>query len=104
MPQDNKEKRENSNLVEIKEKETSEPAEIVDKAVSSFLKLDPHSKEETDIKIDFIRKMKEEGLDEDAMLDRYCEKYWDPDMEEVQPKDAFIINSKAIIKAFLKAL
>lgn len=60
--------------------------------------------EETDIKIDFIRKMKEEGLDDEAMLDRYCDKYWDPDMEEVQPKDAFIINSKAIIKAFLKAI
>ncbi len=60
--------------------------------------------EETEIKIDFIRKMKEDGLDDEAMLDRYCEKYWDPDMEEVQPKDAFIINSKAIIKAFLKAI
>ncbi len=60
--------------------------------------------EETDIKIDFIRKMKEEGLDDEAMLDRYCENYWDPDMEEVQPKDAFIINSKAIIKAFMKAI
>lgn len=60
--------------------------------------------EETEIKIDFIRMMKEDGLDDEAMLDRYCEKYWDPDMEEVQPKDAFIINSKAIIKAFMKAI
>lgn len=60
--------------------------------------------DETNIKIEFIRSMKEEGLDEEAMLDRYCDKYWDPDMEEVQPKDAFLINSKAIIKAFLKAL
>ena len=60
--------------------------------------------EETDIKIDFIREMKEEGLDAESMLDRYCDKYWDPDMEEVQPKDAFIINSRAIIKAFLKAI
>lgn len=60
--------------------------------------------DETNIKIEFIRSMKEEGLDEEAMLDRYCDKYWDPDMEEVQPKDVFLINSKAIIKAFLKAL
>ena len=54
--------------------------------------------------IEEIKKMKEEGLDDEAMLDRYCDKYWDPDMEEVQPKDAFIINSRAIIKAFLKAI
>ena len=60
--------------------------------------------EETEIKREFIRGMKEEGLDDEQMLERYCDKYWDPNMEEVQPKDAFIINSKAIIKAFLKAL
>ncbi|MDO4746226.1 MAG: MBL fold metallo-hydrolase [Bacillota bacterium] len=59
---------------------------------------------EIEVKKAFIKKMKNEGLDDEAMLDRYCDKYWDPDMEEVQPKDAFIINSKAIIKAFLKAL
>ena len=34
----------------------------------------------------------EEGLDDQQMLEKYYEKYWDPDMEEVQPKDAFIIN------------
>ncbi len=60
--------------------------------------------EETEIKREFIRGMMEEGLDDEQMLERYCDKYWDPDMEEVQPKDAFIINSKAIIKAFSKAV
>ncbi len=61
-------------------------------------------KDATETKKEFIRTMKEEGLDDEAMLDRYVEKYWDPAMEEVQPMDAFIINSKAIIKAFLKAI
>lgn len=61
-------------------------------------------KKETEAKKAFIREMKQEGLDDAAMLDRYVERYWDPNMEEVQPKDAFIINSKAIIKAFLKAV
>lgn len=61
-------------------------------------------KESTETKIAFVRGMKEKGLDDAAMLDRYMEEYWDPNMEEVQPKDAFIINSRAIIKAFLKAV
>ncbi len=60
--------------------------------------------EETEVKRAFVRSMHEDGLNEEEMLERYCEKYWDPDMEEVQPKDAFIINSKAIIKAFSKAI
>lgn len=60
--------------------------------------------EETEAKRVFIRKMHEDGLDDEQMLERYCNEYWDSDMEEVQPKDAFIINSKAIIKAFLKAI
>jgi len=61
-------------------------------------------KEATETKMDFIRSMKDEGLDDEAMLDRYVAEYWDPDMEAILPMDAFIINSKAIIKAFLKAV
>ncbi len=61
-------------------------------------------KESTETKKAFIGSMKEEGLDDEAMLDRYVEKYWDPNLKEIQPMDAFIINSKAIIKAFLKAV
>lgn len=60
--------------------------------------------EETEAKKMFIKKMKDEGLNDEQMLEKYCDRYWDPDMEEVQPKDAFIINSKAIIKAFSKAI
>lgn len=61
-------------------------------------------KDSTETKMDFIRSMKGEGLDEEAMLERYVEKYWDPDLKEIQPMDAFLINSRAIIKAFLKAV
>lgn len=56
---------------------------------------------ETDAKTCFIRGMYEEGLDEDSMLEKYVERYWDPAIEEVQPVDAFMINSRAIIKAFI---
>ena len=61
-------------------------------------------KNETDAKMDFIREMKDEGLDEEAMLDRYVDRYWLQKLEEIQPKDAFMINSRALIKAFLKAV
>ncbi len=55
-------------------------------------------------KLAFIRDMHGKGLSEEEMLAHYVDKYWDVRMEEIQPKDAFLINSKAIIKAFLKAV
>lgn len=58
--------------------------------------------DETDTKLEFIRDMYEENFSEEQMLDKYVEKYWDPAIEEVQPVDAFMINSKAIIRAFVK--
>ncbi|MEE0772411.1 MAG: EamA family transporter RarD [Anaerovoracaceae bacterium] len=61
-------------------------------------------KNETEAKMKFIRQMKDEGLDEEAMLDRYVDRYWLQELEEIQPKDAFMINSRALIKAFLKAV
>ena len=60
--------------------------------------------EATETKKAFIKSMADEGLNPDEMLERYTEKYWDPEMEDIQPMDAFIINSKAIIKAFMKAI
>ncbi len=53
-------------------------------------------------KYEFIKELKDMQLDDDEMYSRYVEKYWNPGFEEVQPKDAFLINSKAILKAFLK--
>lgn len=55
-------------------------------------------------KMAFIEEMHREQLTDEEMLEHYVEKYWDPAMEEIQPKDAFLINSKAIIKAFIKAV
>lgn len=55
-------------------------------------------------KLDFLKQMKAEGLDENKMVNQYIEKYWDPALKQVQPIEAYIINSKAIIKAFLKVL
>jgi len=56
----------------------------------------------TDEKYDFIKEMKDMQLSDDEMYDRYVKEYWNPGFEEVQPKDAFLINSGAILKAFLK--
>lgn len=51
-----------------------------------------------------VREMKKEGLDADQMLERYRDRYWDPIMEQEQPIEAFLINTKNIIKAALRAL
>ena len=56
-----------------------------------------------DDKMSFIRVMSAEGLSDEEMLQRYTEKYWNPDMDDIQPIDAFLINAENIIKAFLKA-
>lgn len=55
-------------------------------------------------KLAFIGDMHRQGLTDEEMLKRYVDKYWDVRMEQIQPMDAFLINSKAIIKAFLKAV
>lgn len=57
-----------------------------------------------DKKMTFIKAMAEEGLNDEEMLKRYTERYWNPDMDDIQPIDAFLINAKNIIKAFLKAV
>ena len=61
-------------------------------------------RESSQEKLDFIRDMKESGLTMDEMLDQYVDRYWTPAKEQEQPKEAYIINSRAILKAILKAV
>ncbi len=60
--------------------------------------------EECRSKLEYVRGMKNEGLTEKEMLDRYVEKYWEPVMAQIQPIEAFKINSGAVIKALLREL
>ncbi len=55
-------------------------------------------------KYDFISRMAERELDENEMVEEYIRKYWLPQLEQVQPKEAYIINSRAVVKAILKAI
>lgn len=61
-------------------------------------------KEECESKYDFIKEMKDDGKTEEQMLDIYVDRYWTPAKEKEQPKEAYIINSRAIVKAFLRAM
>lgn len=61
-------------------------------------------KDECKAKYDFIKGMKDKGMTEEEMLGIYVKKYWTPLKKQEQPKAAYEINSKAIIKAFLKAI
>ena len=38
------------------------------------------------------------------MLERYAERYWTPEKEKEQPKEAYMINSASVIKAALRYL
>lgn len=60
--------------------------------------------EECRSKLEYVRRMNDEGLSVSAMVDRYVEKYWEPVMTQIQPIEAFIINSGAVVRALLKAL
>ena len=44
------------------------------------------------------------GLDSKEMSENYIKKYWDPALKQIQPLQAYAINSRAVIKAILKAL
>lgn len=55
-------------------------------------------------KLEFVRTMKEAGLSEEKMMERYADRYWTPAKEKEQPKEAYIINSKNIVKAALRYL
>ncbi len=60
--------------------------------------------DEVERKLDFVLKMKEEGLTESQMLERYLERYWTPEKEKEQPYEAFAINAGHILKALLREL
>ena len=55
-------------------------------------------------KLKFIKALKTRGLNSDEILEEYLKKYWNPEIEEEQPKEAFLINSENIIKAALREL
>ena len=61
-------------------------------------------KEACDDRLDFVRKQKAMGFDSEEMSDNYIKKYWDPALKQIQPMEAYAINSRAVIKAILKAL
>lgn len=52
----------------------------------------------------YLRGLAEEGLTETEIFELYAIKYWDPIKEQEQPYEAFMINSKNIVKTLLKSL
>ena len=59
---------------------------------------------ECESKMDFARKLRDGGLDDEAMLQRYADRYWTGYKKMEQPKEAFMLNSKHILKALLKEI
>lgn len=59
---------------------------------------------ECESKMDFARKLRDGGLDEETMLQRYADRYWTGVKQMEQPKEAFMLNSKHILKALLKEI
>jgi len=51
---------------------------------------------------DFILGMKEEGLGEDEMLDSFYRQYSSETLRKYQPKEAFMLNAKAMISCVLR--
>ena len=60
--------------------------------------------QECESKMAFVRKMMEGGLDEETMLQRYADRYWTGYKQQEQPKEAFILNSKHILKALIREI
>ena len=61
-------------------------------------------REECQSKMDYIRQMMADGLNEDQMLKNYLLRYWTPAKEKEQPFEAFEINSKHILNALIRAV
>ena len=59
---------------------------------------------ECENKMEFVRKMRDGGLDEETMLSRYADRYWTGPKQQEQPKEAFLLNSKHILRALLKEI
>ncbi|MBQ9016151.1 MAG: MBL fold metallo-hydrolase [Firmicutes bacterium] len=60
--------------------------------------------EECESKIAFARLLKDGGLSDEEMLDRYAARYWTTYKAMEQPKEAFLINSKHILRALMKEI
>lgn len=57
-----------------------------------------------DEKYAFIGAMMQEGIGEEEMLQRYCDHYWTEYKAVEQPKAAYLLNSKYILKTVLREL
>ena len=60
--------------------------------------------QECESKMDFARQLRDGGLDEDTMLSRYADRYWTGVKQMEQPKEAFMLNSRHILRALLKEI
>lgn len=60
--------------------------------------------EECDSKFAFVRDMMARGLTEEEMFEQYALRYWTVYKATEQPKEAYLLNSKYILKALLKKL
>ena len=58
--------------------------------------------EEAEEKRLFFRRLYLEGLTEEQMLECYDAEYWEDKRAKEQPKDAFLINGKNMIKVLMK--
>ncbi len=52
----------------------------------------------------FVRDMKQRGMTDEEMLTAYTDRYWTGQKEMEQPKEAFMLNSKYILRALVKEL
>ena len=51
--------------------------------------------------IKMVREMKDKGFSEDQMLDKFKEKLWSDKLEEEKPIEAFLINTRYMIRSAL---
>lgn len=58
--------------------------------------------EEAEEKGRFLRELYESELSEEEILSRYAEKYWQPQRETEQPRVAFLLNARNIIKVYFR--
>ncbi len=52
----------------------------------------------------YLAGLVKKGLSQEAIFQEYAKKYWDPIKEQEQPFEAFMINSKHIVKVLLDSL
>lgn len=60
--------------------------------------------EEVGNKAGFVAGMKDRGMSEEEMFNAYAERYWTPAKAKEQPKEAFLLNSRFILKSLLREL